>query len=146
MSILLYGCTTEMLRKCIEKKLDRNYTRILQAVLNKSWKQYPTKQQVYGHLPPISKTIYVRQTKHTGHCWRSKDKLIRDILLWIPTHWWATVGWPARNYLHQLCADTGWSLEDVSEAKNNRDRWRERVKKIHAGSATWWWWYIYNIE
>ena len=37
MSILLYGCTTLTLTKCIEKKLDGNYTRMLQAILNKSW-------------------------------------------------------------------------------------------------------------
>ena len=36
----------------MEKKLDGNYTRMLRAVLNKSWKQHPTKQQPYGHLPP----------------------------------------------------------------------------------------------
>ena len=38
-SILLYGCTTWTLTKRIEEKLDRNYTRMLQAILNKSWKQ-----------------------------------------------------------------------------------------------------------
>ena len=41
-SILLYGCTTWTLTNCIEKKLDGNCTRILRAILNKSWKQYPT--------------------------------------------------------------------------------------------------------
>ena len=34
-SILLYGCTTWMLTKYMEKKLDGNYTRMLQAILNK---------------------------------------------------------------------------------------------------------------
>ena len=42
-SILLYGCTTWMLTKCMEKKLDGKYTRMLPAVLNKSWRQYPIK-------------------------------------------------------------------------------------------------------
>ena len=28
-SILLYGCTTWMLTKCMEKKLDGNFTRML---------------------------------------------------------------------------------------------------------------------
>ena len=37
-SILLYGCTTWMLTKCMEKKQDSNCTRMLQAILNKSWK------------------------------------------------------------------------------------------------------------
>ena len=37
-SILLYGCTTWTLTKRMEKRLDANYTRMLQAILNKSWK------------------------------------------------------------------------------------------------------------
>ena len=36
MSILLYGCTTWMLTKRMEKKLDGNYTRMLRAILNNS--------------------------------------------------------------------------------------------------------------
>ena len=36
-SILLYGCTTWTLTKCMEKKLDGNYTRMMRAILNKSW-------------------------------------------------------------------------------------------------------------
>ena len=59
-SILLYGSTTWMLTKRLEKKLDGNYTKMLRAILNKSWRQHPTKHQLYGHLPPIMKTIQVR--------------------------------------------------------------------------------------
>ena len=59
-SILLYGCTTWTLTKRLEKKLDGNYTRMLRAILNKSWQQHPTRHQLYGHLPPITKTIQVR--------------------------------------------------------------------------------------
>ena len=40
-SILLYGCTTWTLTKRLEKKLDGNYTRMLRAILNKSWRQPP---------------------------------------------------------------------------------------------------------
>ena len=84
-SILLYGCTTWTLTKRLEKKLDGNYTRMLRAIRNKSWQQHPTRHQLYSHLPPITKTIQVRRTRHAGHCWRSRDELIRDVLLWIPT-------------------------------------------------------------
>ena len=80
-SILLHGCTTWTLTKRPEKKLDGNYTRMLRAILNKSWRQHPTRHQLYGHLPPITKTIQVRRTRHAGHCWRSKDELISDVLL-----------------------------------------------------------------
>ena len=83
-SILLYGCTTGTLTKRLEKKLDWNYTRMLRAVLNKSWRQHPTRHQLYGHLSPVTKTIQVRRTRHAGHCWRSKDELISDVLLWTP--------------------------------------------------------------
>ena len=62
-SILLYGCTTGTLTKWMEKKLDGNYTRMLRAILNKSWRQHPTKQQLYGHLPPITKTIKIWRTR-----------------------------------------------------------------------------------
>ena len=40
----MYAFTTWMLTKHIEKKLDSNSTRMLQVILNKSWKQHPTKQ------------------------------------------------------------------------------------------------------
>ena len=85
-SILLYGCTACTLTKRLEKKLDGNYTRMLRAILNKSWRQQPTRHQLYGHLPPITKTIQVRRTRHAGHCWRSKDELISYVLLWNPTY------------------------------------------------------------
>ena len=56
-SILLYGCTTWTLTKRLEKKLDGNYTRMLRAILNKSWQQHPTRHQLYGHLP-LSRNLF----------------------------------------------------------------------------------------
>ena len=140
-SILLYGCTTWTLTKRLEKKLDGNYTRMLRAILNKSWQQHPTRHQLYGHLPPITKTIQVRRTRHAGHCWRCRDELIRDVLLLIPTHGCAKAGRPARMYIQQLCEDTGCCPEDLPRAMNDREEWRERVRDIRATSAIWWWWW-----
>ena len=131
-SMLLYGCTTWTLTKRPEKKLDGNYTRMLQAILNRSWRQHPTKQQLYGHLPPITKTIQIRRTSHAGHCWISRDELISDVLRWTPSHGRAKAGRPARTYIQQLCEDTGCSPEDLPEAMNDRERWRERVRDICA--------------
>ena len=145
-SILLYGCTTWTLTKRL-KKLDGSHTRMLRAILNKSWRQHPTRHQLYGHLPPITKTIQVRRTRHAGHCWRSKDELISDVLLWIPAYDQAKSGRPARTYIQQLCEDTGCSPEDQPEAMNDREKWRERVRDIRASSMTWWgwlwWWYLF---
>ena len=121
-SILLYGCNIWTLTKRLEKKLDVNYTRMLRAILNKSWRQHPTKHQLYGHQPPITKTIQVRRTRHAEHCWRSRDELISDVLLWTPTCSRAKAGQPARTYIQQLCEDTGCSLEHLLEAMNDREK------------------------
>ena len=138
-SILLYGCTTWTLTKRMEIKLDGNYTRMLQAILNKSWRQHPTEQQLCGHLPPITKTIKIRRAKHAGRYWRSKDELISDVLLWIPLLGRAKVGRPARNYIQQVCADTGCSPGDLPGAMDDMEGWWEEVREIRADGAMWWW-------
>ena len=137
-SILLYGCATWTLTKRLEKKLDGNYTRMLRAILNKPWRQHPTR-----HQPPITKTIQVGRTRHAGNCWRSRDELISYVLLWTPTYGRAKAERPARTYIQQLCEDTGCSPVDLPEAMNDREMWRERVRDIRARGTTWWWWYIY---
>ena len=145
-SILLYGCSTWTLTKWLEKKLDSNYTRMLRAVLNKSWRQHPTRHQLYDHLPLITKTIQVRRTRYAGHCWRNRDELIRDVLLWTPTHGRAKAGRPVRTYIQQLCEDTRCCPEDLPEAMKDREKWRERVRDIRATSTTWWWWWYPKLS
>ena len=68
-------------------------------------------------------------------------ELIRDVLLWIPTHGRTKAGRPARTYIQQLCEDTGCWSEDLPRAMNDREEWRERVRDIRATSTRWWWWW-----
>ena len=110
--ILLYRCTTWTLSKHMEKKLNGNNTRILWAILNKSRRQHPTKQQLCGHLPHITKTIKVKRTRYAGRCLRNKDEPISSILQWTLSHGRGKAGRPARTYIQQFCADTGCSLEE----------------------------------
>ena len=138
-SILLYGCTTWTLTKRLEKRLDRNYTRMLRAISSKSCLQQPTKQQLYGHLPPITKIIEVRRARDAGHHWRRRDELISDVLQWAPSHGRAKAGRPARTYIQQLCENMGCSPEDLPAAMSDGEEWRERVRYIRAGGTTWWW-------
>ena len=134
-SILLYGCTTWVITKRLEKKLDGNYIRMLWAILNKSWRQHPTKHQLYGQLT---------SKRHAGHCWRSRDEVIRDILLCNPSYGLAKAGRPARTHIQHLCEYTGCSPKDLPEAMDDREEWRERVRDICASGTTWWWWwYVY---
>ena len=115
---------------------------MLRAILNKSWRQHPTKHQLYGHLPPITKAIQVRRTRHAGHYWRSRDELISDVLL-LTLHDLAKARRPARSCIQQLCEDTGCSPEDLPEAMKDREKWRERVRDIRASVTTWlWWWWF----
>ena len=85
-SVQLYGCTTnETLTK--KKKLDGDYTKMLHAVLDQSWKQHSTKQQLFDDLPPISHIIQLKRTRHAGHYRRCKDKLIIDYYSCINKCW-----------------------------------------------------------
>ena len=113
----------------------------LRAILNKSWRQHSSKHLLYGHLPPITKTIQFRQTRHAGYNWRRRDELISDVLLWTLTYGRAKAGRPARTYIQKLCEDTGCSPEDLPEAMNDREKWGERIRDIRAGGTTWWWWW-----
>ena len=133
MSILLYGCTTRTITKRMEKMLNGNYTRMLRAMLNNSWRQHQTKHQLYSHLPTITKTIKIKRTRH---CWRSRDELISDVLLWTLSHGRAKAGRPARTNIQQLSEDTGRSPEDQPEAMNDRKEWRVRVRDIRASGTT----------
>ena len=133
-SSLMHRCTSYTLKKRIKKKLDENCTRMIRAILNKTLKQHPTKQQLFGHLPPIPKTIQIRRSRHMGHCWRRKDELISDILLWTSSYGRASVSRPTRAYLQQFCTDTGYSLEDLLGSIYDRDAERESWKYV---LATW---------
>ena len=111
---------------------------------NKSWRQHPTRHQLYGHLPPITKTIQVRWTRHAGHCWRSRDEFITDVLLWTPIYGRAKAGWPAQIDIQKLCKDMGCCPEDLPEKMNDREKWWERVRDIRACDTKWWWWPLFG--
>ena len=115
------------------RKLHKNVESSIRQVLADNT---PQDSNYTDTCPPITKTIQVRRTRHAGHCWRSKDELISDVLLWTPTYGCARAGRPARTYIQQLCEDTGRNPEDLPEAMNDREKWRERVKDIRAGGAT----------
>ena len=84
-------------------------------------------------------TIHIRWTSQVGYCWRSKDDFISDVLWWILSHGHASVEPATRTYLQQFCINTGCRREDLPRVMDDRDKWRERVREIHATSTTWWW-------
>ena len=131
--------------KTAEEKARRQLHKNATSDIEKSWRQHPTKHQLYGHLPPITIIIQVRRTRHAGHCWRSRDEIISDVLPWTPTYGRVKGGRPARPYIQQLCEDTGCNPEDLPGVMNDREKWRERVRDIRAGGTTWWWWWLLTL-
>ena len=115
-SVLLYGSSTWTLTKKMEKTIDGTYTRMLRAVLNVSWKSHPTKARLYGPLPPVSHTIRVRRLTFAGHCWRSKDEIVSDLILWHPKHGRASRGRPRKTFINQLLDDTQLQRDTIEAA------------------------------
>ena len=111
-------CKMTLTKRVKRKKLDGSSTRMLRAILNKSWKQHSTKQQLYGYFPPISKTMQIRRTRHTGHLGRNKDKLIDDVLQWILFHVDLSV------------------LDKQQELIYISSEWRQRVREIRTSGTT----------
>ena len=59
---------------------------MLRAILNKCCKQHSIKQQLCGHISPISQTIEVRRIRHAELSSRSKNELISDVFPWTTSH------------------------------------------------------------
>ena len=124
----------------MEKMLDGNYTRMLRAILNKSKRQYHTKQQLY----PSRKLFKLDEPD------------MRDTAGVVRTKSWVTYSCEPLHMDEQRQDD---QLEPIYNSsvpiqnitlKSSRERWTiktgsERVREIRAGKATWWWWIYVRI-
>ncbi|CAM1310307.1 Uncharacterised protein r2_g2061 [Pycnogonum litorale] len=134
-SVLVYGSVSWILTTQMEKKIDGAYTRMLRSALNRSWKDHPTNKELYGNIPPISKSIKQQRMRFVGHCWRSKEELIGDVLLWKPSYGKQSAGRPKKTYIDQMMDDTGCRLEELPNAMEDRERWKKRVMDCRASST-----------
>ena len=105
------------------EKVNGNYTKMLHAVLNKTWKQH-FKLQLYGQLPLILLIIQERWASFARHFWKNKDKLIGDVW-WTSSHGHTSVGWSAKTFSHQFCEDIWCHLEDLPRVMTSGDGWQE---------------------
>ena len=135
-SVLVYGSVTWTLTTSLEKKIDRTYTRMLRAVTNKSWRDHLTNEQLYGDITKISKSISMQRLRFAGHCWRSKDEVASDLILWQPQHGNRSRGRPAKTYIDQLRDDTDLlTTDEIKTAMNDREGWRKYVMDYRASST-----------
>ena len=97
---------------------------MLRTVLNKSSKQYYTKQSLHSHLPPILQTIQVRHKDLQGTAGEERMTLsyeLQHINLQVSVD---------KIYINLFYTDTRCDLEDLPGATYDRDRWREKVKRL----------------
>ena len=133
--ILLYGSATWTLTKKAEAQIDGAYTRMLRAALNLSWQQHPTILQLYGKNPRVSTTIKERRLKFAGHCWRHKEELASQVLLWKPTHGRRGVGRPCKTYRDQITEDCNLYPDEMKRAMEDRKEWRARIDEIRGNTT-----------
>ena len=76
---------------------------MLGAVINVSWKDHPTNRDLYGKLLPITEVICESRLRFAGHCFRNKNELASDLVLWAPTHGSRKSGRPCKNYIDKTC-------------------------------------------
>ena len=65
---------------------------MLREILNIQWSAHSSKQPLYGNLAQITLLIKDRSTSFAGHCYRSKDEVVSDLILGTPKHGKAKVG------------------------------------------------------
>ena len=135
-SVLLHDCTNWNLTKQLEKKnLDGNYTRMLCAVLDKYWKQNPAKQQLQGHLPPISQTIPIKPVSslytytYTHKSWLNSKSYHSSALC---GHWSLLEELPRR-----------WTIGTDGTRQSRESIILLCVEMMMIIRWIWWWWYLF---
>ena len=79
----------------------------------------------------------MQRLRFAGHCWRSKDEVASDLILWQPQHGKRSSGRPAKTYTDQLRDDTDLlTTDEIKTAMNDREGWKKYVMDYRA-SSTW---------
>ena len=98
---------------------------MLRAALNISWRDHIFNKDLYGKIPKITDTIHEQRLRFSGHCWRSKNEVVSDVLLWLPIHGRRSRGRHAKTFVDQLMEDTSCNYEELPNAMMNREEWRD---------------------
>ena len=117
-----------------QNRLDGTYKRMLRAVLEISQKEHKTNKELHGNLPNITDTLLIRRLRFIGHCWRKKDEVISELLLWEPKHGARKRGRPATTYVNQLRNDTGLSIAELKSIMGNRKEWMKLLNRVRVRS------------
>ena len=56
------------------------HTQLLRRVLNISWRNHKTNEEVYGEILPLSNSVRKRRLQFAGHCLRASDQPVSRVL------------------------------------------------------------------
>ena len=108
---------------------------MLRVVENVSWKQHMRNEVLYGEIPKIMTAIATQIVRFRGHCWRRKDELAHQQLLWEPAHGKRACGRPRRTFIDQLVDGTKLLKENLTKAMNDREYWKSKVEDVRLRST-----------
>ena len=121
-AILLYGYVWTLSARN-ESRLDGCYTRMLRMVMNITWMDKMTNEDLCGNLPRISNKIHDPKKK-TSTC-RALCETVSNLVLWEPTQGKFNRGSQRLTYVDRLRKDTG--LQTTAELKTlmkDKCKWR----------------------
>ena len=105
---------------------------MLRAILDMHGSTHSSKEHLYSNLVQITSAIKERKTRFAGHCYRNKDEVVSDLILWTPKHGKEKFGRPSKTYTKQLTENTDCQLKDLPKAMDNREYWRARVNMVRS--------------
>ena len=97
------------------------------VVKSVTWRQRITSEVLHAGLPLISTMIRKGCLRFSGRCWRSKNAVVSDLVLWEPKHGKMSVGGQAGTFVDLLEADTGVPRDCLPAAMVDRVGWRKRA-------------------
>ena len=127
--IVIYVCDSWSLTQLVKNALDGTYTRMLQKILNVSWRHHMTNHELYGSLPRITTIVRQRRLRLAGHVMRY-DEAANKVLLWKPDGP-RRKGRPTTTLQNTLEKDTNLSGTNLIAAMKNRNLWKEIIMSPH---------------
>ena len=95
---------------------------------NVSWKEHMTNEMLYEDLPPVTLKIQQRRLRLAGHCWRHKEEIASQLVLWEPVEGKRNRGRQNTTYIDNLLQDTGMAnTQELCTVMEDRTGWRKLV-------------------
>ena len=90
---------------------------------------YSSKLQAISKIRNLLFHCYI-SSQFSGHCWRSKNEIVSQLLLWDPKHDRCSRGRPATTFIDQLDEDTSLFRLELPAVMADRGEWDKLIKSV----------------